>query len=338
MNIYEKLLGFLHRVFNKNPGSFVAFQIAYDGTDLTWVIAYQTLTLTAVGGTGASLTIDLSEYTVASLATYIGSQTGYAISYVDTSELSALSALVLIEASGDINVTGGNNLLGYTSLLWAYYASIRPELYQAKLQIANLPAEMSTPTADTIWLDFIGGDVFGIPRESYTINGVVTPEMDEAYAPRIPSEVLQPRGNNIAIAEAIRVASGQMASVVDAPTYGGTAPFYNGAITHNGAHEYSGSSVVIYGFFDVTYSYDLEAAQDLTTFQAVVLSTINKFRDAGTQLGSIALQGSQMVDSANPGSDMPINLTVTTTYSYNGQFSYDGSHVYTGSISVAQQD
>lgn len=80
-------------------GGEIAMKIGYAGTTATMTISPTTLTTTVVGGAGASLTVNLADFpTIADLATYINSQTGYTCS-VGTATLGQLSSLVLDEVS-----------------------------------------------------------------------------------------------------------------------------------------------------------------------------------------------------------------------------------------------
>lgn len=336
MSLLQKLLGYLNRVFDKDPGKFLALRLNYAGA-MTWSIVDGILTTMVVGGVGAPLNIDLSQYTIQGLVTFIAGQAGYSVSYIDRSGYASLSALVLIDDANDQSLSNGDHVYGFTSLLWSWMAAQAKELSLAGAQIANLPAEMSTPTADGYWLDYIGG-LFGFPRKTVTISGTALAEPDYIYAPRIPNEVIRPRGNNIAIAMAISDATGGQAGlVVDAVAYGSGTPAYDGSITYNGAHLYNASAALIYGLFDVQYAFDLEGSFDLTELAATVVDTVEKFRDAGTHLRAVAVVGSTLTDFASaPPVDAGAAMTVFHAYVHDGSFRYDGSHPYSGGVSIAE--
>lgn len=86
----------------KDVNSVIALEIGYVGTTCTMTINKTTKTLTTAktGGTGANLSIDLSQYrTLADLAAYIAAQTGYSCSVpassqqLQTSDLDAVTAI-----------------------------------------------------------------------------------------------------------------------------------------------------------------------------------------------------------------------------------------------------
>lgn len=307
MRLTQKLLSFLNRVFDKDPAQFLAMRLRYDGS-MVWGVADGKLTTTVSGGSGQSLSVDLSQYSVAQLANFFGSQQGYSIAYVDRSELSMLSALVLIDGGNNIASSNGDHLYGYTSELWSYMEAQASELEAAETQIGEMLKQMSTVTASNEWLDELGS-YYVVPR----LQG----ELDTQYGPRIIAEVLRPRGNNVAMEAAIKVYTGQDAKVTDVTLYGATFPLYNGAITRNSAYTYDASRVPLYGLFDVEYGYDLLNGGDISAFQQTVRDLINRLRDAGTHLRSLLLTGSVLADALTPptdgGSAQPITAGMAAT-------------------------
>lgn len=293
MRLTQKLLSFLNRVFDKDPAQFLALRLHYDG-GMVWQVAEGTLTTTVTGGSGQGLTVDLSQYSVAQLANFLGTQQGYSVVYVDRSELSVLSALVLIDGTNDISWSNGDHLYGYTSELWSYMEAQSSELEVAETQIGEMLKQMSTVTASNEWLDELGS-YYAVPR----LQG----ELDVQYGPRIIAEVLRPRGNNVAMEAAIKVYTGQSATVTDVTLYGSTFPLYNGAITRNSAYQYNASRVPLYGLFDVQYGYDLINGGDISAFAQTVKDLVNRLRDAGTHLRSLLLSGSMLSDSLTPPTD-----------------------------------
>jgi hypothetical protein len=288
MQLTSKLLGFLNRVFNKDPEQFLAFRFQYNGTGMTWKVQDGFLTTVVTGGTGGPLNIDLSQFTVLGLASFIDQQPGYDLAYVDPTAKNVLSALVLVDNSGDQNLSNGDHVYGYTSLLWSYLEANSAELELAQDQIEAMPAEMSTTTADGYWLDFIG-NFYGIPR---TLG-----EVDAVYGPRIIQTVLAPRGNNKAIEIAIKNITGQAATVTDAPISGPGFPLFNGAITFNGAQEYHSTATREYGLFDVSTGFDLINGVSPSAFIAAVTAMIDAWRDAGTHLRQFTLAGGTISDT-----------------------------------------
>lgn len=304
MKFTQKLLGYLHKVFDKDPHEFLAMRLQYQG-GMTWQVSDGFLYTTVSGGPGANLAVDLSQYTVSQLVAYLSTQTGYFVLYADTSNLSTLQSLVLMDGSGDISQSNGDHLYGYTNVLWSYMDAQSNELEQAQTQIGEMLNQMSTTTASSEWLDLLGA-YYGVPR--------LAGELDTSYGPRIIAEVLRPRGNNVAIEMAIQAYTGQLATVTDVTLYGPTFPLYNSTITRNGAYKYNAVAKPIYGFFDVQYGYDLINGGDITAFTQTVKNLVNTLRDAGTQMLSLSLQGSSISDALTPPTDSAFTLKVVPTF------------------------
>jgi hypothetical protein len=286
MRLTQKLLNYLNRVFDKDPVQFLALRLSYDGA-MSWRVNDAVLTTTVTGGSGQALQVDLSGYSVSDLATFLAAQPGYSVPYVDSSELSRLSARVLLDGGADIGTSNGDHLYGYTSVLWSYLEAVANELTIAKQQIAQALRQMSTRTAEGAWLDELGS-YYGVPR----LDG----ELDASYGPRIIAEVLRPRENNVAIEEAIRVFTGQDTTVTDVTAFAGSFPSHNGLITHNGTYNYSSVDVPAYGLFDVAYGYDLINGGSFAEFQQVITDLIGRLRSAGTHLRALSLVGSKIGD------------------------------------------
>jgi hypothetical protein len=262
MRLAQRLVNYLHRVFDKSPKQFLALRVQCNGSGLTWTIRDAVLTTVPVGGTATPLTIDLAAYSVAALAAFIASQPGYIVPFVNTSALAILSSQVLIDGSGNVAQTNGDHLYGYTSVVWAYMDAYAQELQAAGAQIGNLLLQMNTVTAEGDWLDFQGG-FYGVPRNPG--------EQDAQYGPRIIATVIRPLGNNIAIASALRVLNGGLAaSVVDYPV-----PVNNS-----------------YGLFDVNFSVSLAMLQvePILSWQTAISNIVNGMRDGGTHVRQINIQ------------------------------------------------
>jgi hypothetical protein len=287
----QKLLGYLNRVFDKNPYQQLALRLQYDGSDMTWAISNSVLTTTVTGGTGVNLTVDLTAYTISTLATFLAAQTGYSIPFVDTSAFGERGAQVLFEQSGDIDLSNGDHIYGYTNLLWAYLETNAVQLTAASTAITNALLQMNTITAEDDWLDFQGG-YYDVPR----LQG----ELDSLYSPRITATVIAPRGNNVAIATAITaIAVGaEQVRVIDAIDDIAFSIIYDGLIEFNGAEFFDAGLGVsgAYGFFDVDFSYDFSGSVTQSTYFSQIVTTVAAFRDAGTQLRIIIFRNNGSVN------------------------------------------
>lgn len=308
MRLTDKLLSLIHRAIRKDPDRFIALRFWYSTGSMTWSVQDAVLTTSVSDGPGVSLSIDLTQYTVTSLVQYLAAQPGYSVIYVDGSDLANLSARVLVDGTGDIATSNGNILYGYTNVVYSFFESMAVELADAEAQVAQAIRQMSTKTANDIWLDEIGS-YYGIPR----LDG----ELDSSYGPRIIAEVLRPRGNNVAIESAIQVYTGQQATVTDVVEYGATSPVYDGSISHDGSHTHNSSAKPVYGLFDVQYGYDLINGGDITAFANTVRDLIDRLRDAGTHLRALTLSGSQISDTFNAPTDEgnSQNLSITSAMS-----------------------
>lgn len=79
----------------------VAMEVGYDGTTATMTITDTMLTTTVTGGSGANLSLNLSQYnTIADLAAYIASQTGYSASVTPASTQTSPVKLDDVAAQG----------------------------------------------------------------------------------------------------------------------------------------------------------------------------------------------------------------------------------------------
>lgn len=261
MKLTQKLISYLHRVFDKDPKPFLALRVQCDGSGLTWVVAGARLATTPVGGTAQPLLIDLTQHTITSLATFIAASPGYSVSYADSSSLALLGAATLIDATGNVATSNGDHLYAYTSVLWSYIDANAVELEAAGTQIEQMLLQMSTATAEDVWLDELGG-YYKVPRKQG--------ELDVAYGPRIIAEVIRPLANNVAIESALRVINGGL------PT---KCTDYD--VITNGS----------YGLFDIDMDFSLEllATNSYTALFLSVIDMIERMRDAGTFLRRLQL-------------------------------------------------
>lgn len=128
----------------------VAFQIGYLGTTATLTINFntKTLTTTVTGGTGANLTIDLTQYrTLSDLATYISAQTGYTASTPAASQqLAPANALDALTAQPIATSIAGNKpgRVKKAALNWQTAAATSVGLEFVATATAGLPAPMAS--------------------------------------------------------------------------------------------------------------------------------------------------------------------------------------------------
>lgn len=153
----------------------------------------------------------------------------------------------------------------------------------------------------------------------YTPSGTLTPEEDRTYGRRIITEVLRPRGNNLAISSAILEATGQVTSVIDVTTYGSVTPAHNAVYSYDAAILHDSAAEPIYGLFDAETAYDLLGADPPTLYIARVREAVDRLRDAGTHLRSLTLASGAIEDpSYGPTKDVFSALTLAPTLTDDG--------------------
>jgi hypothetical protein len=273
MQLTQKLLGSIYRAFRKDANAYLALRINYSGGAFSWTVADGVLT--GVSGSTTLFTLDLSQYTLSTLATALRAIPGVTVPYL-TSGNTSLSARVLIDATGDQSASNGDHLMAYSSTLWALLEPFASELVAAALQIKQALLQMSLTTASNEWVDEWGG-YFNVLRKSG--------ETDAAYAARIVVEVLRPRGNNVAIEAALYELLGQKVTVTD--------------LWSESSQSANAMSPQVLGLFDVQAGYDLLGADDVNAYTEMVKARIETMRDAGMQLNSFALVGSTLTDSVD---------------------------------------
>lgn len=256
MKLTRKLVGYLNRVFDKSPAPVLALRLRYDGA-MTWRVEDGVLSTTTTGGSGGNVQVNLASFTVAGLASYMAGQPGYSVPYVNSAAVGALSARVLLDSDGDQAQSNGDHITAYTSLLWAWLDPVARELKDAAEQIDQAVLQMVPQTAAGEWLDELGA-YYAVERQAG--------ESDGLYAPRIIAEVVRPKNNNVAIANAVDVVAGGGASrVTDAPL----------DVTSNS-----------YGLFDLDIDFDIDllASYGMEPVLTSAKLIVERFRAAGTQL------------------------------------------------------
>lgn len=309
MQLTTKLIDYLNRVFSKDPGRVLAFRLNYDGSSMSWAVSDGQLTTAVVGGSGENVSVYLAGHTISSLAAWMDSQPGYSIPYVTDGEAASLSALTLIDAAGNPANSNGDHLYAFTSVLWAYMNAQASELTTAKAAISEMLLQMAAPTASDTWVDEHGG-YYGIPR---AVN-----EQDESYAPRIIAEVIRPRGNGVAIAEAIKRSTGAtqaLVSDVDAATT-------------------AADGTLSYGLFDAEVDVPVDSPLSQDAIQSNTSSIIEAMRDAGTHLRKLRYIRSATLPVYRGAVCLSGHSVAVTEFGwmsvYDGTFTFNGARTYNG--------
>lgn len=330
MLLTDKLLGFLNRVFSKDPDQFLAFRIDYDG-GMSWKVLEGRLYTNVSGGSGTDLNIDLSAHTLSTLSAYIATQAGYSVSSNVTDSRAIRTAQILIDGTNSPAASNGDCLYAYSSLTWSYMHANAMQLVKAKTDIVEMLKQMSLQSAESEWLDDLG-DYYGIRR--------LAGEPDTIYVDRILLTIIRPKGNNIALAMAIETLTKKTgAIVVDAPMTTVTQHEYrHGAARYDGATTRAVQETSFYGQFDVTANFDLLAAENIADLLVRIRAAVEQFRDAGTKLRQVALSGS-ISDTARAGSDTSdIALTqALMSDEYIGVRSRHDGTVLRGGLTVNQR-
>jgi hypothetical protein len=190
----QRLLKYPHAaVFDKDPAPATAFHLRHtDGA--SWMVSERVLSVFAGE---LELSFDLSLYTIDSLATALGAN-GFDVEFLSP-QYRYLSAMALVEGSGSQDVSNGDRLTVYTSLLWVLLSAYSAELFEASEQIVQALRQMVITTAEGEWLD-LWGMLYAEPRRQG--------ESDASYAARIPQEAFRIRVNARAIEQAILDATG----------------------------------------------------------------------------------------------------------------------------------
>lgn len=191
----QKLLKYPHAaVFDKDPVRDLAFRLRHPSR-ASWRVADGVLT--AYIANVEAGTFALKDFTVAQLSTALHGA-GFEILDLNSS-VSGMSALVLVEASGDEYESNGDRLFAFTSLLWVLLSGYSVELREQSRQIGQALRQMIITQAEGEWLR-VWGTLFGVGDE--------IGESDADYAARIPREAFRERVNAYAIEKAIRDLTG----------------------------------------------------------------------------------------------------------------------------------
>lgn len=303
-SLVDKLLSRLTRMYDRTPGPLLALRLSYTGGQMSWAIAEDVLTTTVVGGVGEDQTVDLTQYTIGTLATYFAGLPGYVVPFLEGS-VADFGAVALVEGGGNILESNGDHIYYGTNPNWSLFNAYARELTLARRAIQAAPAEMATTTADGEWLDYLGS-YYAVPRELR--------EPDATYGPRIAAEVLLPRQNNVAIELALQQATGQPATCSDALVYGNPLPIFDGSIAFDGTHFFNASASRIYNLFDVVIGYALVSRQSPGEFLDTVRRQIDRLRAAGTHLRNLTLGRSALADQVRPATDALVEVWSETSF------------------------
>lgn len=303
MLLTDKLLGFLNRVFSKDPDQFLAFRIDYDG-GMSWKVFEGRLYTNVSGGSGTDLNIDLSAYTLSTLAAYIATQDGYSVSSNVTDSRAIRTAQILIDGTNSPAASNGNCLYAYSSLTWSYMHANAMQLVKAKTDIVEMLKQMSLQSAESEWLDDLG-DYYGVRR--------LAGEPDTIYVDRILLTIVRPKGNNIALAMAIETLTKKTgAIVVDAPMTTITTWWRaDGTMTAIGDRQACSTQRSHYGQFDVACGFDLMSGEPISDMMDRVRAVVEKFRDAGTRMRQLSISGGIEDSSSQPDDENTFSLSVS---------------------------
>ena len=147
----------LHHVFSPDAEARLALRVRHDD-GLAWTVADDDLSI-QVGE--VTHHYDLNLYTLGQLAQTL-TDAGFDIAFVD-SEISHLSALTLLEGSGEQDDRNGDHLTVYSSPLDVLLAAMGRSLGEGRAAIASALAQMILPNATEEWADLFG-EIFGVPR------------------------------------------------------------------------------------------------------------------------------------------------------------------------------
>ncbi|MFZ4539663.1 hypothetical protein [Propionivibrio sp.] len=293
MTLFEKLLGYIHYpVFDKDPRSILALRIRHRSDSFRWSIASRVLT--GFDADNLLFSVALDDYTLRTLADHLLTIDGVAVSDVAESESLLASAATLISGSGYQSKSDGDAVYAYTSMLWMYLDALACELSEAKSAILAMVGQMSIKSSEDYWLDEWGG-YFGVARQ----NG----ESDSLYSERIIFETIRSRGNNKSIEIALKSAFKYPAQIIDAPMATITTYWLaDGSVEADGQKMAGPAQMKYYGEFDAKVGFDLMSADSISELMDKIRGVINNFRDAGTRLRHVAIEGG-VEDSAISGSD-----------------------------------
>lgn len=174
----------LSSIFDADPLAVLALRIRHaDGC--VWRVAGDTLTLVTSGLTWDA---DLSVVTLGGLVNLLVAD-GFEVAY-QNDDILHLSALVLLEGTGNQADSNGDHLTAYTAPLAVVQAAMGRSLAIGRDSVPQALAQMILPDATAEWADLFG-EVFGVPR--------VAGLSDSEYTTHIIAEVTRARSNPVAM-------------------------------------------------------------------------------------------------------------------------------------------
>ena len=151
-----------------SASALVAMTVGYAGTTATLTIASGMLTTTVTGGTGANLSIELSQYsTIGNLVGFINSQVGYSASVIPAANSLPTTALDAVAAIG-ICSTGAGDEPGRVKMGLYQFKTVMSTsrlLAFTPTATAGLPAPMSSPA-------YLAGGALGATLAADIVNVV----------------------------------------------------------------------------------------------------------------------------------------------------------------------
>lgn len=146
----------------------IALEVGYQGTTGTLTIASGMLTTTVTGGSGANLSINLSQYsTIGVLAGFIASQPGYSCNVVPSANQLPTSALDAVSAIGICSTGAGDEPGRIKTGLYNFVQIMNTSRLMsfAPTASAGLPAPMASPA-------FLSGGARGATLAADIVNAV----------------------------------------------------------------------------------------------------------------------------------------------------------------------
>ncbi|WP_431860116.1 hypothetical protein [Azospirillum sp.] len=190
----HRLLGRLHRVFDRAPGDFPALRVRAPG-GLRWTVADDVLTVFRPAL--PDLEVPLEGKTIRAVRDELAAA-GCQIVHADGEALDT-SALALLEGEGDQDWSNGDHLRAYSTLLWGWTDAVGRVLTRAKTDIEEMLRQLVIRQSEGEWTD-LWGSYFGIIRRAE--------ESDAALAERIIWEPRRPRSNPVAMRANIKRLTG----------------------------------------------------------------------------------------------------------------------------------